>query len=111
MADNSKSNGVGFLTLLGLLFVGLKLGKVIAWSWLWVLSPFILKVVIWVTAVSILTYAEVQSRRKAPKLEDILEKIRKREEKEKAEAEAAILRDQPPLQDRDFGVDFLGKSD
>lgn len=27
-------------TLLGLLFIGLKLGNVIAWSWWWVLAPF-----------------------------------------------------------------------
>jgi hypothetical protein len=26
--------------LLGVLFIGLKLGHVIAWSWLWVLAPF-----------------------------------------------------------------------
>lgn len=30
---------VGFLSLLTILFIGLKLGGVIAWSWLWVLSP------------------------------------------------------------------------
>lgn len=29
----------GFLTLLTLLFVGLKLTGVIAWSWVWVLAP------------------------------------------------------------------------
>ena len=29
----------GFLTLLGLLFIGLKLGSVISWSWWWVLLP------------------------------------------------------------------------
>ena len=29
-----------FPLALGLLFIGLKLGGVIAWSWLWVLSPF-----------------------------------------------------------------------
>lgn len=28
-----------FLPLLGLLFIGLKLGGLIAWSWLWVLAP------------------------------------------------------------------------
>lgn len=33
------SNGVGFCPLLTLLFTGLKLGKVIDWSWWWVLSP------------------------------------------------------------------------
>lgn len=30
---------VGFPLLLTLLFVGLKLGNVIQWSWIWVLSP------------------------------------------------------------------------
>jgi predicted membrane protein len=32
--------GIGFGSLLGLLFIGLKLGNVINWSWIWVLSPF-----------------------------------------------------------------------
>lgn len=32
-------SGVGFLALLGLLFIGLKLGHVIEWSWLWVTCP------------------------------------------------------------------------
>lgn len=31
--------GVGFVGLLTLLLIGLKLGKVISWSWWWVLSP------------------------------------------------------------------------
>lgn len=31
--------GIGFTGLLALLFIGLKLGNVITWSWLWVLSP------------------------------------------------------------------------
>lgn len=30
---------VGFLSLLALLFIGLKLGGVIAWPWIWVLAP------------------------------------------------------------------------
>jgi hypothetical protein len=30
---------IGFLPLLGLLFIGLKLGGVIAWSWFWVTLP------------------------------------------------------------------------
>ena len=34
-----KSGGVGFAGLLAILFIGLKLGHVIAWSWWWVLSP------------------------------------------------------------------------
>ena len=37
---NSKNTGgVGFLGLLTLLFIGLKLTGYITWSWIWVLSP------------------------------------------------------------------------
>jgi len=46
MASSSSSQsggGVGFLGLLTILFIGLKLGNVITWSWWWVLSP------IWIT--------------------------------------------------------------
>lgn len=39
--------GVGFTGLLALLFIGLKLGGFIAWSWLWVLSPLWLGLVVW----------------------------------------------------------------
>jgi len=35
----SSSGGVGFAGLLTILFIGLKLGGVIDWSWWWVLSP------------------------------------------------------------------------
>jgi hypothetical protein len=41
---------VGFSGLLALLFIGLKLGGVIAWSWLWVLSP------IWIPIVLVLAF-------------------------------------------------------
>lgn len=37
---NVNTGGVGLGGLLGLLFVGLKLGGVIDWSWLWVTAPF-----------------------------------------------------------------------
>lgn len=36
----SRSGGIGFFGLLGLLFIGLKLGGVIGWPWIWVLAPF-----------------------------------------------------------------------
>jgi hypothetical protein len=36
----SNTSGIGFFSLLGLLFIGLKLTEVIDWSWWWVLSPF-----------------------------------------------------------------------
>lgn len=59
MSNNAPSyRGPGLATLLGVLFVGLKLGHVIAWSWLWVLAPFwiptalvvVLFVIAWVLA-------------------------------------------------------------
>lgn len=37
--SSSSSGGVSFLGLLTILFIGLKLGGVITWSWIWVLSP------------------------------------------------------------------------
>ena len=41
MSDNSstQSGGIGFVGLLTILFIGLKLTGHISWSWLWVLSP------------------------------------------------------------------------
>lgn len=42
MADSTRSGGIGFLGLLTLLFVGLKLGEVgmvAGWSWWAVLAP------------------------------------------------------------------------
>lgn len=46
MSDNNSSNhsGIGFTGLLTLIFITLKLLKVINWSWIWVLSP------IWIVA-------------------------------------------------------------
>lgn len=41
MSETSNSSGgIGIFGLLGVLFVGLKLGHVIDWPWLWVLAPF-----------------------------------------------------------------------
>lgn len=40
--DSSNSGGIGFLGLLTILFIGLKLGNVIDWSWWWVLSPILI---------------------------------------------------------------------
>jgi hypothetical protein len=41
----SASGGIGFVGLLTILFVALKLTKAIAWSWWWVLSP------LWISAI------------------------------------------------------------
>ncbi len=37
--QNTSSGGIGFCGLLTIVFIILKLCKVIAWSWLWVLAP------------------------------------------------------------------------
>ena len=50
MTTTTKSSGprgVGFFGLLTLLFIGLKLGHVIDWNWIWVLSP------LWIGIVSV----------------------------------------------------------
>lgn len=39
-ASTTKDGGAGCLTLLGLIFITLKLTKQIDWSWWWVLAPF-----------------------------------------------------------------------
>lgn len=41
--EKQTSGGVGFVGLLTLLFITLKLCKIITWSWLWVLCP------LWIT--------------------------------------------------------------
>lgn len=43
--ESGNSDGVGFSTLLTLMFIFLKLTGQIDWSWLWVLSP------IWITMI------------------------------------------------------------
>lgn len=41
MTSSSSSNGIGFLGLLAVLFIGLKLTGHIAWPWWLVLSPLL----------------------------------------------------------------------
>jgi len=39
MSNNSSNGGVGFIGLLTIVFIVLKIIGYITWSWLWVLSP------------------------------------------------------------------------
>ena len=56
MEDNKKY-GISvmdiFLVLLAIVFITLKLCKVIAWSWLWVLSPIWIPIAIALAALAI----------------------------------------------------------
>lgn len=38
--NSKKSKGVGLLTVIGIVFIILKLCGVIRWNWFWVLCPF-----------------------------------------------------------------------
>ena len=57
MDNNSNSRtGIGFTGLLQLLFIALKLVGVINWSWLWVLSPSWISLVIIVICLIIIFF-------------------------------------------------------
>ncbi len=43
---NNKNGGVTFIGLLQIVFIVLKLCKVINWSWFWVLSPLWISLII-----------------------------------------------------------------
>ena len=51
--DNS-STGLGFTSVLTIVFVVLKLCKVINWSWLWVLSPLWMGTILWLIIIGII---------------------------------------------------------
>ena len=52
--ETVSSGGVGFLSLLFLLFLGLKLGNVIDWSWWWVFAPIWMPVLLALVTIGVL---------------------------------------------------------
>jgi uncharacterized membrane protein YdbT with pleckstrin-like domain len=61
-SSSSSSSGIGIGALLGVLFIGLKLGKVIDWSWLWVLSPFWIPIgIVLAVALAFLAFAVINA--------------------------------------------------
>lgn len=46
MGDKKTSGGLGLLDVLAVIFIVLKLLGVITWSWVWVLSPIWIQLVI-----------------------------------------------------------------
>lgn len=44
---------LGFVSMLTLLFIALKLTETIAWSWWWVLSPLWISTGLWVLGITI----------------------------------------------------------
>lgn len=54
----TNNYGIGFLPLLAIVFIVLKLTGIITWSWFWVLSPIIAIVVLWlIVFFGLLAYA------------------------------------------------------
>lgn len=47
--NKTNTGGISFIGLLTVLFIGLKLGGAITWSWFWVLSPIFLPMLILLT--------------------------------------------------------------
>jgi hypothetical protein len=45
--SSSNSGGIGFVGLLTIVFITLKLTHYIDWSWWWVLSPSLIGIAIW----------------------------------------------------------------
>ena len=49
----NSTNGIGFIELLAIVFITLKLLNVIKWSWLWVLSPIWISFILFIFIVII----------------------------------------------------------
>lgn len=49
--NNSTAGGIGFCGLLTIVFIVLKLTKVITWSWIWVLAPIWMPMAIWLVLI------------------------------------------------------------
>ena len=54
MDENKSGGGIGFAGLLTIVFIVLKLTKVINWSWIWVLSPLWISFIIGVILVAVI---------------------------------------------------------
>ena len=58
MKDNKSSGGISFTGALTLIFIVLKLTKIIKWSWLWVLSPIWISIALTVIITIIVVIAK-----------------------------------------------------
>lgn len=60
MKKNSTSGGggIGFMGMLAIVFIALKLMKVITWSWWWVLAPLWAPLLIIMSMMVILSFLE-----------------------------------------------------
>ena len=64
MNNNGSSGGIGFVGLLQIVFIVLKLCKVIDWSWWWVLAPTWISISIVIPIICIIVIIRRAKRRK-----------------------------------------------
>lgn len=75
--SSTTTGSIGFTGLLGIVFIVLKLTGVINWSWVWVLCPFWIGIVLYaVIVLAILGYTIARDRKNRKRME------RRRKEKE-----------------------------
>ena len=54
---NVRNSGMGFISVLTLMFVVLKLTNNISWSWIWVLSPIWISIILMILIFGIILVA------------------------------------------------------
>ena len=55
--SSSSSGGIGFIGLLTIVFITLKLTGYINWSWWWVWSPVLFAAGLWILIVGVILFA------------------------------------------------------
>jgi hypothetical protein len=68
---NNSSSGIGICGVLTIVFIVLKLVGVINWSWLWVLCPLWIDILLTVIVLVIITIIDKMTRKKTWKSERI----------------------------------------
>ncbi len=60
--NNSKSasGGIGFFGILTLIFIVLKLCGVISWSWIWVLAPSWIPIILTIVIIIVALFIEIR---------------------------------------------------
>ena len=61
MSDTNRG-GIGFVGLLTILFIGLKLTGYITWSWIWVLAPIWISIIVVVIILIIIAIIAMLSK-------------------------------------------------
>ena len=61
---NSSSSGIGICGVLTIVFIVLKLVGVINWSWLWVLCPLWINILLTVIVLVIIAFIDDKARKK-----------------------------------------------